>query len=158
MKATAALTAAAAAATVSLSPALASTASGIEHVELLATGGSAVTDTWDYSTLLHEVDNDAVRSLLFHPSGSLARVAGTDGVVHSVLLFPEVNNELVHTLSQHKVYFEVAPPPLSGWNMIVASVRAASPVLAAFFPIWVYFGYRRFYRVFKPEDNAEDGN
>ena len=102
----------------------------------IASAASAA-EPWAYSTLVNNIETDAVANVVFAPNGLQAVAIDPQGADHAVQLFPEAQLDLVHSLSAAKVPFAVQPTPTPGAVEIVAGglgslVASVAPPLLLF--------------------------
>jgi len=71
-------------------------------------------EPWAYSTLVNNIETDAVAKVVFAPDGLVAVAVDPQGADHSVQLFPDAQLDLVHSLREHKTPFAVQPKPTKG--------------------------------------------
>ena len=71
-------------------------------------------EPWAYSTLVNNIETDAVAKVVFAPDGQVAVAIDPEGADHTVQLFPEARLDLVHSLRAHETPFAVQPEPTQG--------------------------------------------
>jgi cell division protease FtsH len=95
-------------------------------------------EPWAYSTLVTNIETDAVAKVVFAPDGLVAVAIDPQGADHAVQLFPEAQLDLVHSLSAHKTPFAVQPTPTKGAVETIAG--GLGSLVASLAPTVLLFG------------------